>query len=123
METGLTQNKCLDEVVKSMAFPKCTMEETECGVPELRHFLYKNSSCSQVVYPAYMAPFTNKQSRQELFRRYQRVYSHFSGPKKLYSVSCCPFSLVYARSAECGADLLRDERHFQHFGLAETQRI
>lgn len=47
---------------------------TDCGVPNLRHFLFKSLNRSQMTMPAFTAPYHTKPMRKRLMRLYQKCY-------------------------------------------------
>jgi len=73
--TGLEKKNCLESINEAIANSELDIDELDTGVPEFRHFLYKNEVNSQIVTPAFGPPFATKKAQKELFRRYQHVHS------------------------------------------------
>ena len=40
----------MEEIAKAVDSHDISVDECDTGVPELRHFLYKNDTCAQVMY-------------------------------------------------------------------------
>lgn len=63
---------------------------SEFGVTGLRHFVYKDKSNHQFLYPAYEAPYITPELQLDLFRRYKNMNY------KLKSETC-PLRLIYEK--------------------------
>lgn len=67
-----TTNQMLKQIEECVKHQHYTVSES--GIPDLRHFIYKSHTLSQMTSPEFSAPYTTKQERKRLFRLYQEVH-------------------------------------------------
>ncbi len=86
VSSALQSKGTLEDVSSALAEQDWTVDSTDCGCPELRHFMYRTDVFGQFVITAPAEPFIDHDApdkgQRELFRLYQHVASRInSGPQ------------------------------------------
>eukprot|EP00457_Paulinella_chromatophora_P007607 gb/GEZN01007631.1/.p1 GENE.gb/GEZN01007631.1/~~gb/GEZN01007631.1/.p1 ORF type:complete len:462 (+),score=55.52 gb/GEZN01007631.1/:121-1506(+) len=100
---GLQKKGCFEGIEQSLQNADLDIDELDCQVPELRHFLYKSLTTSQILFPAAAPPYSSRKAQKTLFRRYQHAHACLhegaQKPHQLYFSSASDACLLAWRKA------------------------
>eukprot|EP01027_Heterolobosea_sp_BB2_P024015 GEZU01036134.1.p1 GENE.GEZU01036134.1~~GEZU01036134.1.p1 ORF type:complete len:303 (+),score=69.83 GEZU01036134.1:97-909(+) len=82
---GLIDQKILEPVLSSIKSP--LYKTSQIRIPDLRHFVYKNSLTSQLTCPQFTPPYNTKEEQKRLSRVYETISDKLKqskSPQKVY---------------------------------------
>lgn len=61
---------------------KSKIRASEFGISKLRHFVYKNKTTNQFVYPKYEVPYHEPESQKSLLHLYSQLYQQVNSSQR-----------------------------------------